>query len=187
MVETFNQTGKEYDYAQIYSQIYDNYVAKYPSLYYSDNKPVICFFNNENLTDHGVFPKDDTFNVIVVGQESYTQWIYTDVNYADLPQHQPQGETSVTPRYDESHLQDRAKNVTVDIYLNESTYDNEWNNAIQQWRQGKIDTILISSWNEYPERTAIEPHYDTTASNQSTHYLYDKTKYYIDQLQQSKP
>lgn len=183
MVEPFNPSSGQYGYEDIYSHIYDNYVTQYPSLYYNKtDKPAICFFNNETLTKNGVVPDDDRFNVILVGQQPYTDWIYTDLNSKD---YRPMGnyQVAVTPRYDESHLK-REGNVTVDIYLNEGTYDNEWNNAIKLWQQRSIDTILISTWNEFPERTAIEPHSDATATNQSTHYLYDKTRFYIAQIEQ---
>ena len=183
MVEPFHVNSSSYNYAEIYNHIYDNFVAPYSSLYYKDSKPVICFFNNQSLTDNGNIPKDERFNTVLVGQQSYTQWIYTNLNRYD---YRACGDyqTSVTPRYDESHL-NRTRNLMIDIYLNESTYDTEWENAIQLWKDGKINTILISTWNEFPERTAIEPHIDATASNQSTHFLYDKTKYYINQIQQS--
>jgi hypothetical protein len=70
----------------------------------------------------------------------------------------------------------------VDPNLTQGTYDREWENAIQLWRDGKIDTIMITSWNEYPERTAIEPHYDATASNRDPYCLYNQTKDYISQV-----
>jgi len=70
----------------------------------------------------------------------------------------------------------------VDPNLTEGVYDQEWTNATLLWNEGKSDTIMISSWNEYVERTEIEPHYDATAINQSTNFLYDKTKYYINQI-----
>jgi hypothetical protein len=133
---------------------------------------------------------DERFNTVLVGQQSYTQWIYTDLNPYDrfwlrstimFLEHR-QYQISVTPRYDESHISGRTGNATVDIYLNEGVYDREWENAIQLWKDGRIDTILISTWNEFPERTAIEPHYDATAANQSKSFLYDKTKYYINSI-----
>lgn len=111
---------------------------------------------------------------------------YTDLNPYDKPAHEPRNQTSVTSRYDESHL-NRTGNVTVDIYLNESVYDTEWEKAIQLWKDGKIDTILISTWNEYPERTAIGPHIDATAINQDPYFLYNKTKDYITQILLTSP
>lgn len=190
MVEPFSTSSSSYDYNGIYNHIYENFVKPYPSFYYNGSKPVICFFNNQNLTDNGAIPLDGRFNTVLVGQQSYTQWIYTDLNPYDrfwlrstimFLEHR-QYQISVTPRYDESHISGRTGNATVDIYLNESVYDREWENAIQLWKDGRIDTILISTWNEFPERTAIEPHYDATAANQSKSFLYDKTKYYINSI-----
>ena len=186
MVEPFNDTGRSYDYRAIYNYIWNNYAAPYSSLYYNmSGKPVICFFNDGNLTrGNGNIPRDAKFKVVIVGQQSYTQWIYTDLNNYDFPANGPINQTSVTPRYDESHLSERPGNVTVDIYLNESIYDKEWGNAIQLWQEGKIDTIIISSWNEYPERTAIEPHYDGTSVIKDPFYLFNKTKSYTNDIKE---
>jgi hypothetical protein len=184
MVEPFPLNSSSYDYNGIYNHIYDNFVKPYSSFYHNDSKPVICFFNDPDhfpsLTDNGIIPLDERFNTVLVGQQPYTQWIYTDLNPYDYREH-GQNQTSATPRYDESHL-NRTGNATVDIYLNQSVYDREWENATKLWKDDKIDTILISTWNEYPERTEIEPHYDATAINQSTCFLYDKTKDYITQI-----
>lgn len=184
MVEPFNKTGSSYDYAGIYNHIYNEYVVPYSSDYYNNNgKPLICFFNDENLTPNGTIPQDERFNVVIVGQSDYAQWIYTDLNCYVKPKHIPlTNQTSVTPRFDDSRV--RNPNCTVDSNLTQDVYDREWENATQLWKEGKIDTILITSWNEYPERTAIEPHYDATAINNDPNFLYTKTKYYINQIHQ---
>ncbi|MCW3996861.1 MAG: hypothetical protein NWE98_12025 [Candidatus Bathyarchaeota archaeon] len=179
MVEPFNHTGKSYDYNRIYNYIYFNYVRMYPSLYYyKGSKPTICFYNDDNLTSHGKILPDARFNTIIVGQKPYSQWIYTNLNKLDY-RALGDRQVSVTPRYDESNILERIGNVRVDVYLNESTYYKQWENALQLWENGEIDTILISSWNEYPERTAIEPHIDATAVQPDHYYLYDKTKEYM--------
>lgn len=184
MVEPFNTSGT-YDYSGIYSHIYDNFVAPYSSLYYyNGSQPVICFFNDQNLTDNGNIPKDERFNTILVGQQSYTQWVYTDADIYDLPAHEPCNQTSVTPRYDESRLPDRPMHFSNDSDLTQGLYDREWEKAIQLWKDGRTDTIMITSWNEYPERTAIEPHIDATAINRDPYLLYNKTKAYINQIHQ---
>lgn len=55
---------------------------------------------------------------------------------------------------------------------------------IQNWTEGKIDTILISTWNEYPERMAIAP-IRTIHHTILTHILlYNTTKDYINQIHQ---
>lgn len=181
MVEPFNKSSF-YNYSEIYEHIYSNFVAPYSSLYYSDNKPVICFFNDVCLTDKGVVPLDARFRTIIVGQQFYAQWTYTDLNKYDFPAHDLHGQISVTPRYDDSNVPDRTKPVIVDINLTQGVYDRQWERAIQLWREGKISTITITSWNEFPERTAIEPHYDKTAYNKDPYYLYNKTKSYISQV-----
>jgi hypothetical protein len=180
MVEPYNRSGSYYDYAEIYEHVYDEFVMPFSSVYYNDGKPLICFFNDQNLTDNGTIlsDSDGRFNIVLVGQEPYSQWIYTDLNCYVKPIRIPYAtETSVTPRYDDSRV--RNPNCTIDPDLSQGVYDQEWENAIQLLKERKIDTIMITSWNEYPERTAIEPHYDATASNHDPYFLYNKTKDYI--------
>jgi hypothetical protein len=184
MVEPFNKTGSSYDYAGIYDYIYDEFVVPYSSVYYNySNEPLICFFNNANLTDNGTIPLDGRFNTVLVGQSPCAQRVYTDVNYYVQPSRVPYtNEISVTPRFDDSRF--RTPSCVVDANPNQGIYDQEWENAIRLWKDGKIDTVLITSWNEYVERTEIEPHYDKTAYNPDSYFQYNKTKEYISQLQQ---
>lgn len=179
MVEPLNMADNSYDYKGIYNHVYETFAEPYSEQYYNlSGKPLICFFNNENLTDNGDFPQDEKsrFSVISVGQKAYTLWIYTNLNEHDSPLHGPRGQISVTPRFDDSRY--RTPSCIVDPNLTEGVYDQEWKNAIHLLREGKIDTIMISSWNEYVERTQIEPHYDGT-SNKPPDFLYDKTRDYI--------
>jgi len=181
MVEPFNESGSSYDYAGIYNHIYDDFVLPHSSVYYNDGKPLICFFNDEHLTGKGTIPCDGRFDTILVGQSDYVQWVYTDLNYYVKPTRNPYTtQTSVTPRYDDSRV--RTPSCVVDPNLTQGIYDKEWENAIQLLKERKIDTILITSWNEYPERTAIEPHYDATAPNLDPYFLYNKTRDYINQI-----
>ena len=156
----------------------------YSSVYYNDTtKPLICFFNDKKLTDNGTIPLDGRFNTVLVGQSPYVQWVYTDLDYYVQQSRVPYtNETSVTPRFDDSRY--RTPSCVVDANLTQGIYDQEWKNAIQLWKDGKIDTIIITSWNEYVERTEIEPHYDKTANNTDPYFLYNKTKDYINQIQQ---
>lgn len=184
MVEPSDHIGSSYDYAGIYDHIYDEFVVPYSSVYYNyTTKPLICFFNDENLTDNGTIPRDERFNTVLVGQSPYVQWVYTDVNYYVQPSRVPYtNETSVTPRFDDSRF--RQPSCVVDANLTQGIYDQEWKNAIQLWKDGRIDTIMITSWNEYVERTEIEPHYDKTSYNPDPYFLYNETKDYINQIQQ---
>jgi len=189
MVEPFLRNDSSYDYSEIYNHVYDNFVEPYPSIYYNDSQPLICFFNDPNhhpgLTPNGTITYNDArFSTVIVGQQSYVQWVYTDLDIWDKPKRIPYtNEISVTPRFDDSRL-NRSKSCTVDPDLSQGIYDQEWKNAIQLWKDRKINTIMITSWNEYPERTEIEPHIDAnaTAYVNATYYLYNKTQYYISQV-----
>jgi hypothetical protein len=181
MIEPFNKTGS-YDYGEIYDHVFDTFVEPYSGLYYNyGDKPLICFFNNENLTDDGVFPEDERsrFNVVTVGQQSYTGWIYINLDVNDSSAQERRGQVSVTPRFDDSRYRNSSNPVDPD--LSEGVYDEQWENALKLVREGKVSFVLISSWNEYVERTQIEPCYDGTADVPSD-FLYNKTKEYISQL-----
>jgi hypothetical protein len=181
MVEPFNCTDGAYYYAGIYDYVYDEFVVPHKSLYYNEEKPLICFYNDANLTKNGFVPADSRFTTILVGQEPYAQWIYTNLNIYCKPQLIPYtNQVSVTLRYDDSRV--RIPNCTVNGDLGQQTIDYEWSQAINLWKNGTVNTILITSWNEYVERTAIEPHYDGTASRTNPYLLYNLTKAYIAQV-----
>jgi Glycosyl hydrolase catalytic core len=173
-----NSFGQPYDYAGIYNYLYETFVEPYSNLYYNhDCQPLVCFFNDPafvpGLTQNGTVPDDSRFTEIVVGDQSYTQWTYSS-NEVHTDQ------ISIIPRFDDSGI--RSPGRKYDVALSNHTYDIGWQKAIQLWRQGKISTILITSWNEYPERTEIEPHYDGTATSLDPYFLYTKTKQYIRQV-----
>ena len=184
MVEPYLKENVTYDYNEISNYIYSEFVLPYPDIYYKvDNKPLICFFNDNEtyrlgLTPNGPLPDDPRFTEILVGDQKRTQWTYTS-NEVHTNQ------IGFYPRIDDSGV--RIPSTTIDVDLTKGTYDIGWQNAIQLWRQGKVDTILIASWNEYPERTEIEPHYDRnyneTMYGNATYYLYNKTRDYISQVQ----
>jgi hypothetical protein len=190
MVEPYLGNGSSYDYVGVYNYIYAEFVAPYSAIYYDvDNRPLICFVNDPmyvpGLTPNGQVPNDSRFSTFIVGQQSYAQWVYTDLDHYDLPQRASyDNETSMTPRFDDSRF--RSPSWPVDVNLSQGKYDQEWANAIQLWKEGKIHTIMITSWNEYVERTEIEPHYDLNYTesmyHNATYYLYNKTQGYINQV-----
>ena len=191
MVEPYlGNSSFSYNYTEIYNYIYDNFVTSaYSSLYYNyHGQPLVCFFNDPDhvpsLTSNGEVPSDERFNTVLVGEQSYTQWTYNNLHFNNPASNLPHAnEISVTPRYDDSRLY-RTKSCTMDPNLTMGTYAHEWENAIKLWKERKIDAIMITSWNEYPERTAIEPHKDATATSSDPYYLYNQTKDYIDRIKQ---
>ena len=54
----------------------------------------------------------------------------------------------------------------------------EWNHTTSD--AGKVSLVLIYSWNEYHERTAIEPHIDATSA--APDYLFNQAGHYISKL-----
>lgn len=180
MVEPFNETGT-YNYAEIYDWIYTNLCQQYPTVYYKiDNKPLICFFNGENMTSHG-FPRDTRFTVKIVGNDPTAEWIYEGATnkYAPAEPLLRDRQVSVEPRFDDFYV--RTPNETVDSKL-EYLYAQQWERALKLANNNAVDFVTITSWNEFPERTAIEPHKDATASSPDEYFLYRMTQSYIAQL-----
>lgn len=181
MIEPFDQRHQpSYNYTEIYNYIYVNFVEPYPTVYFKyKGKPLLTFFNNHNLTPQGIYPKDDRFIMLIIGSEYYADWIYTDLTPVSGPIPRNR-QISVTPRFDDSRF--RNPGNTVDIDLSEGVYDKQWKRAINLAKQNAIEVITICSWNEYPERTAIEPHWDADAYDPNPYLLYNKTRIYIKQL-----
>jgi len=179
MVEPFNESGT-YNF-EIYDYIY-GLVEEYPTVYFNvDGKPLLCFFNGEKMTSPDVFVWDDRFTVKIVGNDNHAEWLYDCVTTKNnpTPPTPRDRQISVSPRFDDFYV--RPNNETVDAKL-EYLYAEQWQKALDYAKQNAIDFITITSWNEYPERTAIEPHYDATASNQDPYYLCNMTKDYIRQV-----
>lgn len=183
MVEPFNESGT-YNFTEVYNWVFANLFEQYPTIYFKvDGKPLLCFFNDESMTSTDVFQRDDRFTVKIVGNDNTAEWQYDGVTEKNNP---PKAipfprdrQISVSPRFDDFYV--RENNETVDAEL-EYFYDQQWQKALSYIKQNAIDFITITTWNEYPERTEIEPHYDATASNQDPYYLYNKTTEYISQV-----
>jgi hypothetical protein len=185
IVEPYNETGT-YNFTEIYDYIYSSFCQSYPTVYYKiDGKPLLCFFNGDNITSPSVFQRDYRFTVKIVGNDMTAEWQYDGVTEKNNPSgavpFPRKRQISVSPRFDDFYV--RENNETVDAKL-EYLYDQQWQKALSYIKQDAVDFITITTWNEYPERTAIEPHYDATAFNQDPYYLYYKTKDYISQVHQ---
>jgi len=154
------------DYREVYDYIYDRY-AKRDSYFKYKEKPLLMFF--ENIPSY----VDSRFTVRTVGVGSYDWYYWLGVPIVKNKY------ASVIPRYDNYFLYLKGyTNVTVriDENLTEGIYDLQWRVVIQ--KKHDIEILAIVSWNEYYERTMIEPHYDYTA-DVDPYYLYEKTKEYI--------
>ena len=101
-----------------------------------------------------------------MGTQPYSQWINTDLNNNTKPTGNPYtDQNSVTPRHNDSRVPERKNHCIIYTDLDQGTNDAQWENAISLFKEEKITKITITSWNEFPERTAIEHHHDAVAKN----------------------
>jgi hypothetical protein len=186
LVEPFNHTSGSYDFPYIYNYIYNAFAEK--DAYLKVNgKPLIGFYNDPNMTRNGAILRDPRFEARIIGHEDYTDWVYWSFDAPNAPQPwtnrtQPvckNEEIDVCPRYDD-YWQRPSNYFRFDINYSENLYDAQWSNAIASTIEKNIDIIMITSWNEYHERTQIEPCNDSTSINANdTSFLLEKTKKYI--------
>ncbi|MEM2514610.1 MAG: mannosyltransferase family protein [Candidatus Bathyarchaeia archaeon] len=157
--------------------ILENYVKKYKQYYfYWEGKPLLAFFVPLNP------PRNNSeYSFRVIGEQPYADWPYWSVP----PKITEDGVTSVLPRYDDSRLP-RERKIIIDESYREGLYDAQWKFVLSN--KDKLKLILIATWNEYHERTMIEPHLDATADPEFyfSDYLYQKTCEYV-KLLKEKP
>jgi acyl carrier protein phosphodiesterase len=163
MVEDFNQSGM-YDFTAVYDYIYDNYATQYGNEFFELNgKPLVCWWNSDvtNTSEsRGKIWNDSRFTARIIGHNAYVDWYawrpcsVDDEDYPiTLPKMSKDGFTCIEPRYDDSYI---GRNNTFDGDYSEGLYDRQWTWALKQG--GNLSIIAIYSWNEYHERSEIEPH-----------------------------
>jgi len=183
MVEPFNRTYDmaPHDYAKLYGYLYDNYYHPYRDLVmYWQGRPLLMSFNAPwdgfgGRFQAGRLPSNSTFTYRLVGGTpnpiDWNFWTGMSVrfldsyggtaeplNYEHAPNVSSDGEVGIAPRYDDFAF--RQNYMRFDYTLIQGMYSAEWSYVLAQ---KNVSLILIYSWNEYHERTAIEPHWDATA------------------------
>lgn len=183
LFEPFNQSSGVYNFPVVYDYVYDTFVTAFQTIYFHFlDKPLIVLYNQQDhFTPNGTYPKDDRFTTRISGHQNYTDWVYwsfddeSSMSQPYLPRGQPvckNEEIDVCPRYDDSHQ--RNPNSTFDVTYEQGYYDKQWSKAITEANSGNVSIIMISTWNEYHERTQIEPCTDSTSAYSSS-YIYDLT------------
>ena len=178
---------------QVYSYVQDRFVAPYSQWYFDwEGKPLILFFNplqpgtNSNFTVRTIGNRPN--------QVDWTWWDAPSAYFGDQagnvnatndegpPVISADGEVTLVTRID-SYF-DRGfqggSYLRFDANLSEGLYQEQWNHVLGH--RTSIHLIIIYSFNEYHERTAIEPHIDenrTLAPN----YLLNMTAGYISMLE----
>jgi hypothetical protein len=196
MVESF--TGTTRDCQSTYNYVYDDYIVPYSNIYMKlDGLPLLCFYNSE-ITKNGTVEPDSQgrFQTRIIGHSSYVDWwfgIPCTVNNSTIPPlSKKDGMICVEPRYDDQFLNryvdSKQVNSTFDANLSGTStrsplYDEQWNEVLRLARESKINYVMIYSWNEYHERSQIEPCNDRTSYiTENSTLILNKTQYYISQI-----
>lgn len=187
MVEDYEESGT-YNITNVYSYILNAYAIPYNNIYLQlYNKPLVVWWNQVHTTDNPVhraqIVSDNRVEARLFGHRSdyfeWYGWIPCSVNSSStIPVNQMDGFTCIEPRYDDTSI---GRTSAFDQSLNGNLYDTEWKEAIEGTTDGAVKIVAIYSWNEYHERSFIEPAYDHTTGKSST-YLLNKTHYYINEI-----
>jgi hypothetical protein len=206
MVEGYNETEGGYNFSELFEYINSTYYSKYPNLFlYIDDKPLLCFFNALNMTGTKENPKVENlmqihssslFEARIIGQNpslingtafvDWYGWVPSPPDETNPPKLNVSmdGMIIIEPRYDNTYLGNFSNTpYKADPSYNQSLYANEWNQVLNYARNGQVNYVLIYSWNEYHERSQIEPCFDKTSAHANNpYYLLNQTKEYVADL-----
>jgi hypothetical protein len=200
----YNVTTQGLGYlAYLREYVYQHYASTYHEIWLNDTnsgKPFLFWMNADDLTNDTVQDeaKNDTrFVTRLLGQANYSDWkTWTPYTYGGATSAFPPSMNEfmcVMPRYDETGLApnrircgDKYLNgsdwETVDP-LNEPLYDYQWKEVLSNASAGKVQYVGIATWNDFTERTQIEPCWDnTSAYEQNPYFLLNRTEYWINKL-----
>ncbi|HUI86081.1 MAG TPA: hypothetical protein VLY21_02865 [Nitrososphaerales archaeon] len=175
MVDAYNGTSNlsNSTLAKDYGYVYSDFVAPYSGSYFQWNgRPLLLFFNP-------VYPSynDPRFTVRTVGNRpNPVEWTFWDAppqyfagqggsgvnatNDEGTPLISSDGEVTVVPRIDSFYNRGSLGGsfLRFDPDLSTGLYNEQWSFVLNNSRDVKL--VLIYSWNEYHERSEIEPHLD---------------------------
>jgi hypothetical protein len=178
-----------------------------------NNRPLLCWMTAPQMTGTATDPKpqsieeimnDSIFEPRIIGQDSYVNWTswrpYRGCNITSPYPPSMNEFMCVMPRYDETRLDPQHKtpgaprNIMCDPHLDgsdgeyvepldEPLYDKQWKEVLTNASAGKVKYVAIATWNDFTERSQIEPcHDNTSAYGYYSTFLLDKTRYYTSQL-----
>lgn len=199
-VEPFNQTEspETYNWTWIHNQIYENY-CNYSFYYELDDRPLVAYIMGNGLGNMTtVTQENDTFTQIGIGGDEgggrsngdfpswIKMWAYTSLTPERPYKDPPYSDRCyvVCPRYDDVACRRRNLTVGEDYkdYNDYKSYTEQWQEAREFARKDDIDVIMICTFNEYMERTFIEPCFDHTSFSDNPFYIINLTKHQISEL-----
>ncbi len=183
-------------FAQDYAYISSTFVHPFSNWYFDwQDKPLVLFFNPIIPNN----PGNANFTVRSIGNRpNPTQWTFWDAPASFLvsqtgsgvnatndegnPVVSSDGEVTIVPRIDSYYNagSQGGSYLRFDPNLASGLYAEQWSYVIAHSNQVKL--VLIYSFNEYHERTEIEPHIDYTNNTVGPSYLLDLTAKYASEL-----
>lgn len=199
-LEPFNGTGG-YNWTKAYDYIWDSFVVPYNCYFKLHGKPLLCIleqcfegWGDDPVTNRNHFTNDDDsrFVIRIVGSHWVADWFYGDVDsqlrvsqedgvYDFSHRLNIDGAWNIFPRFDEYYL-NRDNPCRLDWDYSLGLYSAFWDAGLDYG--SRLHIVLITSWNEFHERHAIEPCKDYTAYHlyADNYYAYDLTCVYIELL-----
>lgn len=192
MVEGFNETfgPQGYNFTDIYNYLFETYIYPYNETYMEiDGRPLVCWFNFQNMTavlpsNRDAIHNNTSVQARIVGQSDYCDWWFGTPwsgSADDKPTVYKDNEICVEPRYDDTHL--GWGNHSYDVDYSQGLYDKEWSEALNYAEQGQVKLVTIYSWNEYHERSQIEPH---ITDGDYVLSVFARTRSYIDRIKSTE-
>jgi hypothetical protein len=181
----------------IYNYVSDQFVYPYRQWYFGfDGGPLLLFFNPLYPT----YLDPSSFTVRTIGNRpNAVNWTFWDApeqffvsqygSHVDAsndegdPVISSDGEITIVPRIDlyyEYQFGYFDSYLRFDPYLSTGLYQEQWSFVVNH--ESSLSLVLIYSWNEYHERSEIEPHLDYTNSTVNPFYLTNLTRSYVNQL-----
>jgi hypothetical protein len=183
-------------FAQDYNYVSSTFVQPFGQWYFDwQRKPLLMFFNPIIPNN----PYNPNYTIRSIGNRpNPTQWTFWDAPASYLnsqagsgvnatndegnPVISSDGEVTIVPRIDSYHNagSQGGSYLRFDPTLATGLYSEQWSYVLRS----QVKLVIIYSWNEYYERSEIEPHYDYTNSTVSPSYLLDLTSRYTSNLNQ---
>ena len=171
--------------SQVYDYVYSNFAAPYKQWYFNwEGRPLLMTFNpveplyndtrftSKLIGNYACEPVNTCPNH---GLDQALDWVWWEApaqyfegqagslnatNDEGQPVISADGEVTLVPRID-SYFDRGYQNgsyLRFDANLSEGLYGEEWNYVLSH--KSSVRLVIIYSWNEFHERTAIEPHID---------------------------
>jgi hypothetical protein len=176
MVDGFYGNSSAVSWPHLYGYLYTKYYHPYDDLaFYWQGKPLVLFFNTPSINQLNEVPRNYTFTTRLIGSvPNQVNWYFWEgmnfldtsggssqpANYEYSPGISPDGEVGLASRYDDFY-QRPSGYMRFDYTLGQGMYYSEWNYAVAHARE--LNLVLVYGWNEYHERTELEPHADKTS------------------------